>query len=359
MERLIDWEPAQRRVVTKVLDAVWQDLAPNAPSHFLRGITRSFVERGATKADVDDLVQRVAGLKTEEQVTLGSMLSKQMSPEQVLLLVLSPKDEHEMLKRSWEAASTRSHKIQDMTEKAKTLVGIGTKGVAVSTLLVLAAGLTIDNPALVESAAITTQMSDMLLSENRKTWGAGIGSFAIAWAFKDTLLKLGSLAFQEVTRANIDEDLKRVDVELKNRVAGVFGVLGEHRFPVPGGAMNIEQAFLELDAVPSPYRPLLTHFQPRELVMFLGAQDDARTEMMRAHAPSTEQRVLTSRKQTQNRFRAVTNSIQQALVSWDTPGSSVTVGLGNSMEALRKARRERQESGVLPVPFQRAPVPKP
>ena len=196
--------------------------------------------------------------------------------------------------------------------------------------------------ALADTSSVTGP--DMLASPgvDRLIGGAAavsVGSLAmglVGLALKSSATLIQELLLKDAPKTVTDQ-AKR---DLEDRVGGVFSRLGDQALSLPKGRIDQDAVRRELQAIPDTHLPLLTHLQPKELVMFLVADEDARESMMRTHPPETQQKTDVVRAMHPGKLQRSLETARQSLTAWEgllSNGHGVT--LSSTLAAFRQARR--------------------
>ena len=341
-----------RYMVEGSLTDLWRFVAPTSSSESRTKLSKSFLSRGGTREDLGRLVGQARAMNPEERAALGLMVSQGFQPEQVLLFVQADERERLALSKSW--LKTPAHeKLARFEGAASTVSTLQLGGTAISSLAVLALGLAMQDPNVVETAAWTTQLAK-LVSDNSfdeiGTAATAMGAAGVTVSFAGLLMKGFPLVAREWSREPTGECLDKTQRDLEDRVMGVFSRAKGVAFEVPGAAVSQDLALRELAAIPRTHLPLLDHFHPKELVVFLSSEDDVRSDMMLRHPPSAEARILTVRAMSSTRVGEFVGSLRQTVSTWEGGvADKGAITRDRSMAVLRQARLERRLAGAIPI----------
>lgn len=338
--------------VERRVDALWEMVAPDSPASQRHKLTESFVSRGSSEEELDALREQVLSMRLEEKQRLSEMLSRGFQPEQVALFAQSTREERDLLSDSWLSGAPAHEKVSRVRQGAQTLAMLKFGGVATASLIVLAVGVALQSPDIVETSTWTTHLNAIASRESLKAIGTDAERMGLAGAvvaFSGLVYNATVMLVDEITREPVEGRLSHARRDLEDRVSGVFRRMDSSSLMVPGASIGESWTMKELEAIPSDYLPLLTHLHPKELVMFLGSEEEGRQDMMLKHRPGLDQRILTSRALASGRLREFSASLQQTLSAWE--GGLKTkdaVTLDRTMMALREARQEKRKAGTLP-----------
>lgn len=359
----------KRFAVQQGISAALEMLAPNASPDNREALIQAFISRGVTKREIQGFIKKSTRLGLHEREFLASIISRGFEPEQVYLFVTSTSYDRQDFIKSWQPEwGIRRGTLVSVGLAKQTLSKIGLASTAISALAFFSLGLANDNDAAVDTAKfVMGAVMGTAQSMGLETSAANLedpGSTMQAWSTSLALIMIGmkavDVALRELSRSCAEDDIKQAHGQLEDRIIGLFSRINHGTVPVPGASINQAQTLQELEAMPRAFLPLLTHLNPKELVVFLAGDEDARTGIVKHNPPRIEQRVAANRALNPGRISGAMAAARQSLSMWDglvTDGKAVN--LPSFISTLHQSREASRAKGLAPPSRPRFSTPGP
>lgn len=354
------------------IKAGWESVIPQTSQLAIQTLVEDFTKKGGNKRSMVELLRKATRSTLRDQKRLKLIVERGFKAEQVQLFLDATPKERQLLADAWE--NTLPARLKRMAPQApgvvQSAVTTSLVGGSLGSLVFMTMGLIVHDGSMVETGRIllnaladTSSVTgpDMLAPPgvDRLIGGAAavsVGSLAmglVGLALKSSATLIQELLLKDDPKTVTD----RARRDLEDRMGGVFSRLGDQALSLPKGRIDQDAVRRELKAIPDAFLPLLTHLQPKELVVFLVADEDARESMMRAHPPEAQQKTDVVRAMYSGKLRRSLETARQSMTAWDgllSNGHGVT--LASSLAAFRQARHgmdgqgpKRLAGGVAPA----------
>lgn len=344
------WE--RDRALHRMRDA-WRVAFPQVREDAREHLIQGWVERGFSAQNVRDVLAQTLALPTETKATVASMVDRRFTPEELALFLGSTPQEQKTWGEKWSGTPAKEWLAQAKERSyGLSMVVLVSSGMVLT--LGAAAGLAIQSPDLIGTVksmaaarGIPDEVSDVVgnllaLSAENKGLSGLVGLSVL-------LFKTAPDIAEEFVRDPIHLKVESIQQSLQDRIHG-FTSTQPFKHPIQGTLWDASALVKELGAIPSPYLPLLTHFEPKSLALFLTSEEDTRESMLRQERPTQEQRLDTLRALNPGKRGEFVARVRQAWTLWEGKwGDQKGVTLDSSLKALRE-ERQRQRSALQIAP---------
>lgn len=336
------------------LAELWDVALPGLDRSQIDLIISDFTQKGVSEAELEGVLKKAMSFTEAEKETLnGLVVERGVKAEQVHLFVQSTEAERKLLTEEWRTdlvaklKRAAPHTPQAMGLATTTgLVGGSIGCLAFMTLTCmtqdaafLEAGKALMGAIVNPDLGLNPQGFDIPNINRIAETGASVSMGA---TLSTLLLKSSHTVIAELFKADPRETLGKVRRDLEDRTMGVFSRNGQKPFPLVGNSSDQERALKALEDMPDSVLPILTHLQPKELVVFLEASDATRESMLRTNPPTIDQRIDSVRALHPTKLGRALATARQSLSAWEGPLSNQsTVSLNSSLATMRNERKAR------------------
>lgn len=324
----------------------------------VKSIIDRFVQDGAKASELAAMLGKARSMSDLEKENLIGMTRRGLGPDQINLFIQSTPAERALLTEEWRADLVA--KLKRAVPHAPQALGVGTTaglvGGAVGCLTFMSMTLMVQDASFFEAGRA---LLDALASPEVGLDSQGFNppsadrlvetgaSVSMGATLAILLIKSSHTVLSELIRADPQRALDKARLSLEDRIMGMFSRNNQKPFPLAGGTANLDRALKALQDMPDAILPILTHLQPKELVVFLETNDATRETMLRTNPPAMEQRIDAIRALHPTRLRRALATARQSLSAWEGRFSNKsTVSLQSSLAAMRKARNARAGEGL-------------
>lgn len=349
------------------LEKFWEISLPGLDSAEVKSILHRFVQSGAKAGELAAMLDKAKSMDDLEKGNLIVMTKRGLDPHQIHLFIQSTPDERKLLTEEWRT---------DLVAKLKRAVPHTPQAVGLATTTGLVGGA-IGCLAFMSMTLMTQDAS--FFEAGRALLGAiaspevGLDSLRFKTPSADRIVETGAsvsmgatlttlliksshTVISELLKSDPQQALDKARRDLEDRARGVFSRHGHEPFPLVGNATTPERALKVLEGMPDSILPILTHLQPKELVVFLEANDATRETMLRTNPPAMEQRIDAIRALHVTKLGRALATARQSLSAWEGPLSNQsTVSLKSSLAAMRGARNAKMGL-IQPSPSTQRPA---
>lgn len=305
----------------------------------------NLVKIGLTKQDFQGLAQQFLRMSINDKKDWKNLQEVGVSIEQFVTWMRAPSVEsavtlekkiatRQELLEGWENGYNRAHaiRVQGHYLRAKTSVG-ALAGVAVglTALTLTAAGAGMGQPDIQQTGQVFMEFAKKAWSPIKEMDLQGWGKNLFAMV-SGVVAMLGVNNLRASNNKNI-ADGKQVNLREK---------LSSEHFQ--------DRALMEqLQAIPKPFAPLLSHLSTEDLVLFLKGDDPLRASILRTNPPDHGQRHQFACLSSKWAARWM-KQLDVSVLDWDNPRSDT--GSQVVLSQLRKQRNQRlqNQEGSLAVP---------
>ena len=343
----LDLSVRERGRIELGLEKALLKVAGNASWEKRHAFATKLIQKGLSKKESQEFIKSLEGFPLENRWAVGSMIENGLHPDLVLLYVKSPTNEsRKALEQSWLKGTPRHEWTQQIVDRSGN---VGSMLFLAGTLSVSAAvvyGQLTSDPAAVEAGGIVSGYFPSTVGEVFELIASGNNPImaAAAWSTYQAAMGVAKILQHEPVTQKTDKAMR----DLQDRVNGVF----ERKEVVllQGRPLGIEAVLRELENVKPAYSHILTHLEPRELVLFLASDDEVRAQHLSINRPGFRQRMDTASALAPKVRHEVEAKIQETFTVWDNPLMPLgKVTLTKSLSELRKDRQERLQINTLPL----------
>lgn len=359
-----DLRLSMRMRVSRDLFNLWSAALPGASSELIKVAVQGFIAKGVSRNEMESMLEKITQMGGIEKSNLSRLVLRGLQPEQIQLFVESTPKEREILVDDWRPGLMAKMKrnAAHAPEALQTATSAGIIGGALGCLAFMSMTLMVQDASFYESGkALLGALSNPSLGLSSEGWQrpsmdriaeAG-ASASLAATLLTVLVKTSGSVLAELLKPDPSRLLDRDRIELEDKIMGAFARRGQEHLPSAATSIGQSGSLKHLKDIPNAYLPVLTHLQPKELVVFLAGDDQTRESMLRVNPPGMGQQIDTVRALHSTRMGRAWHTARQSLSSWEGLFSSPrSVSLDSSLAAMRSSRSERKSS----IPGRALPV---